>query len=434
MDVSHSQNRLNSKLSLIAAASVFLVTQVLQAQENRASQKQMVADDKEIITASGEKIQLPNLSDLIKAKIGALKNRLNEQDILLAKIDLALAKEQEREKQVFDEAFYLSMSMFNAMPQAQYKLISTEIWVDKKLVSQGGKNNYGLPRNNQRIYFSPLSSGCHEVIVKAKVQRLRNDVLNKFKGLNKIENIENQLTISTRDGYEVGLDIELFESQKFSVKDYRSPSIRFNPVAKPIFLPGAPLVSKEEVLNQGQLLIDYVNDDNSHYHLLSKNLSIDGLPILSQQEHNEEQEKNIVYKAPLAQGRHKLNVALLFGEKTRVQGGPTYKFRLSFEREFFVRSGQTSLVNLIAMPDGGNRRNPYNARYARVSSVIKGTNDSAIFPEKSCRELKAIEVAAEKNKKISQPQVQSEQPKNSDQVMESPQTLDNSEEAKKAGE
>ncbi|OPZ23065.1 MAG: hypothetical protein BWZ03_00652 [bacterium ADurb.BinA186] len=226
------------------------------------------------------------------------------------------------------------------------------------------------------------------MLVKAKVIRLKRDLFSRFLGMNREENIERRLTIMALEGYQAELDIEIFEAQNSLVKLYKNPSIRFNQIATPIFLAGSPLVSNEEILNQGQVRIEYINDDESKHKLVNKSLSVDGLPILSNKHHDEALEKNIVFEAPLSQGRHILSVTLQFGEKTRIQGGPTYNFRLTFERIFYVRSGQTTLVNLVAMPAGGNRRNPHESRYSQVTTKVFSEHEKEIFPEKTCREIR----------------------------------------------
>lgn len=407
----HSQKVLNTASGLVVATILLWTSMAFGADTSTLSSESTdpQADTGSVKAApESRSALLPNLSELVDAKLNALKSKLQDQDELLSKVDLAIAQEREREQQIFDTSFYLSMAFFNALPQAEYSVETSEVLVDGKVVSLGGPRNNGLPRNNERIYFAPLSPGCHEVKVKAKVIRLKQDLFSRFQGMNREENIEERLTIIAKEGFQAELDIEIFEAQNSIVKLYKNPQIRFNQMATPIFLPGSPLVSNEEVLNQGQVRIDYINDDESKHKLVNKTLSIDGLPILSNKAHDET-EKNIVFEAPLAQGRHTLSVTLQFGEKTRIEGGPTYNFRLSFEREMFVRSGQTTLVNLVAMPDGGNRRNPHESRYARVATKVFSEHEKEIFQSKTCRELReeeALRLKEEQKRIISKEKVE----------------------------
>ncbi len=340
---------------------------------------------------------LPSFDQLLEAKTTQLNAKLEEQGKVLANVELALSKEQALEAQTFDDLAYLSMSIFNTTPAADYKLESTEIYIDgnSKPVSQGGERNQGLPRNNEKFFFAPLSPGCHEVVVKAKFIRLKNDLISRFK-MKREELVVRRQVIMAKSGYHIELDIETFLSRNDFIKLYQNPDIRFNRSVRANFLPGAPLVSMGNILNQGQVRIEYVGGDLSQHRLIDKSLSIDGLPVLTKKAHDEASESNIVFQAPLSEGKHTLNVVLLFGEKARIGGGPTYNFRLTFEREFFVRSGNTTLVNLVAMPAGGSRPNPRDSRYARVSTKITSEEEAEFFPLKSCRELRALELERQK--------------------------------------
>lgn len=332
---------------------------------------------------------LPDLDTLMKAKFDALNSKLKEQETELVSVREALAKEQEQQQRIFDDQAYLSMSMLFSAPASDYRLMTTEVLVNGRVVSRGGPKNLGLPRNQERIYFAPLAMGCHEVIVRAKIMRTKTDLISRFKGLNRIETLEKKLTINPRPGIHIDLGVEIFEAVNSIAQFFRKPDIRFNRLVQPNFIKGAPLVSNEEVMQQGQVRISYINDDKVKQELITKSVSIDGLPILSDKVHDANREKDIVFEAPLTEGRHVLQATLVFAEKTWIEGGPRYKFSLTFKREFYVRSGSSTSVQLIALPDGGNRRNPRDARYARVVSEISAAEEKELFLEQTCREYLA---------------------------------------------
>jgi len=222
-------------------------------------------------------------------------------------------------------------------------------------------------------------------------------LISRFKNVKRIETLKKVQPFIATNGYRVELEIEGYEQINTVINMYRGPSLRFNKSVRPNFLPGAPMVSMDAVLKQGQVRIDYVTKDLGSHRLLNKSLSIDGLPVLSGKNHNQDQEKNIVFQAPLAEGEHKLNVTLLFAENKRVGGGPQYNFRVNFDRKFYVSSGNTTVVNLVGLPSGGFRSNPRDTRYARATSKILSEEHPEFFPVNSCKELKAIELAAKKS-------------------------------------
>jgi hypothetical protein len=405
----HSRTRFNTTLwsvvCMLALSNVSMGKEQLEAGQDQAQGHLLSAlgdedKDKNNTSSATENSAsaLPSLDEMVKVKLDALNAKLVEQDEVLAKVAFALAGEQSLEKQTFDDTAYLSMAIFNSAPPADYKLLSTEVFIDDttKPVSRGGDRNQGLPRNNEQIFFAPLTPGCHEVVVKAKFVRLKNDLISRFVGVKREQIIERRQVIMAKSGYLIELDIETFESQNSFIKIFRNPEIRFNRLVRPNFLPGAPLVSLDKVLNQGQVRIDYINGDESQHKLIDKSLSIDGLPILTNKSHDGINENNIVFQAPLAEGRHRLNVTLVFGEKTWISGGPVYNLRLSFEREFFVASGHTTLVNLVGMPKNGFRSDSRDSRYARVSSKISSEQEAEFFPLKTCQELQAEEIARQK--------------------------------------
>lgn len=344
---------------------------------------------REELIEDAEASTFPSVDELVKAKRSNLEKRLAEQSKKLVEVEENLLKEQQLEEQIFDTKAYLRMAMFNSSPQSEYQLVSTEVLVNGKTVSLGGEGNQGLPRNNPRLFYAPLSPGCHEVKVKAHFSRRKKDTLvSRIFKVKQEMDVERELTIIAQEGHIIDLDIEAFEAVPTIVKWYRNPDIRFNPSHKPNFLSGSPLASMNGVIEQGQLRIDYQIGDSGNYRLLTKSVAIDGLPILNELAHNEGSEKSTIFNAPLAEGKHKMQVTLLFGQERRVEGGASYNFRLNFEREFDVASGYQTTINLLAMPDSKITLDPYNTRYARVSSAINSEADEAFFPQQSCRELR----------------------------------------------
>lgn len=90
---------------------------------------------------------------------------------------------------------------------------------------------------------------------------------------------------------------------------------------------------------------------------------------------------------PLAAGQHKLDVTLNFGVKRRVGGGPEYSFKFNFNREFYVVSGKTTVVDLIGLPKDGFKNGLNDAKLARAKSRIIANDSPEFFPNKSCSEM-----------------------------------------------
>ncbi len=333
----------------------------------------------------GETSALPSMDELLKAKADALKNKLADQNKELRRVEENLLKEQQLEGQIFDTKSYLTMSMFNSANPAEYSLKETAVFLDGKVVSLGGELNQGLPRNNQRIFFAPLSPGCHEVKVRAKFIRRDVSLIGRIVGVEREVEVVREQAIIAQEGHSIELDIEAFEAVATILKWYRNPDIRFNPEAKPNFLLVRPLGSLNGVIGQGQVRIDYEINDDTRYHLVSKSVSIDGLPILTDTNHDQAREKNTIFNAPLAEGRHKLQVSLFLREDTKISGGASYNFRLNFERDFDVLSNYQTTLKLTALPDAKIGSDPYNTRYARINSKISSEDNEAFFPSKNCK-------------------------------------------------
>lgn len=335
---------------------------------------------------------IPPMDQLIEAKLKALKAKLDEQEASIIESSDRLTREQIIEKETFDTNAYFSLVMENNAPAQEYRLTHTEVFVDGRRIAQGGIRNRGLPRQSE-IFFGAVTPGCHEVTVKARYVRLKNDLISRFK-VSRVERVIRSQAFVAKNGYRVELGIEGYESHNSLFNWMRGPALRFNRKVRPNFLPGAPIVSMDDVLKQGRVRVSYHTEDGPTHRLLEKSLSIDGLPVLAKEKHDEKTEGTLVFDAPLAQGKHTLNVELLFAEKKWVGGGPLFNFRLKFNRDFFVMSGQTSVVNLTGMPHDGFRSSPENSRYARATSRILSEENREFFPDMMCRELKAKEQAA----------------------------------------
>jgi hypothetical protein len=404
-------------ISGIMMLALFLMPEVMvlgaqdTAQTDEAGDKALEQDQGFV---EAKKSPLPSVDSLIEAKLSALKSKQEEQEILLSRAEARLAQEQLIEKTTFDHNAYLSLSMINSAPPLDYRLNGTEIYIDGKLIARGGKRNQGLPRATE-VFFGAVAPGCHQVLVKAKYTRQKNDLISRFK-VNRVEHIVANQAFIAKNGYRVELEIEGFERHNTFANWFRGPAVRFNKSARPNFLPGAAIVSMDDVLKQGQVKIDYITEDQSKHRLLKKSLSIDGLPILVDEQHDQAKDGNVVFNAPLRQGKHTLNVTLLFAEKKWIMGGPSYNFRLSFDRDFYVISGQTTVVNLVGMPKSGIKSNPEHSRYARATSQILSREYPEFFPELSCQEMvqqEALEKARNVKKNEPKPQepAQAQEPK-----------------------
>jgi hypothetical protein len=342
---------------------------------------------KDIEKQKAERPMLPTIADLMRAKFDSLTQQQDELMRYLGQINIDAAKALTLDKG-FDEKAYFSLSMVNNAPFKDYRLDFSKIYLDGILIAQGGKRNWGLPPSEQ-LFFGNLKPGCHEITVEAKYTRLTNTLIDRFK-INRVQRIKKTQAFIAKNGYEISIKIEGFEKQNTFFDWYKGPDIRFDTAKKPNFLPGEPLVSMDAVLNQGRVKIIYTTEDISEHRLLEKSLSIDGLPILQKEHHIEGKDGSIVFGAPLREGKHRLNAVLLFGEKKWISGGMNYNFRLSFDRDFYVAQGFTTLINLVGMPKGGISRNQSNTKYAQATTQII-REDSDFFPGETCKEIKTKE-------------------------------------------
>lgn len=332
---------------------------------------------------------LPTGDQLVEAKISALKAKLAEQDAALLIAEQKLAAEKHLADRTFDSNAYLELSIKNTAPNSEYRLEKTEIYVDGNRIARGGPRNKGLPRTSE-IFFGRVAPGCHDITVKARYRRMKNDVMSLFK-YDRVEHVTNSQAFIATNGYRVQIEIEGFEKQNTFFKLMRSPALRFNRSVRQNFLPGAAIVSMDDVLKQGNVFIDYFTEEASQHRLVEKSLSIDGLPILVAEKHDDKTDKTVIFNRPLSEGKHKLNVALLFAEHKNVGGGPLYNFRLKFDRDFYVISGQSTKIHLTGMPKNGFRSSPENTRYARVTSEISLPDNPEFFPTMTCKEKLAID-------------------------------------------
>lgn len=338
---------------------------------------------------------VPSAQGLIEAKLSALKRESLVQEQELAKADRFFYQEDAIERKTFDINSYLAISIINSAPTDEYRLRNTEVYLDGKLVARGGKRHAGLPVSKD-IFFGAIEPGCHELWVKAKYIRLKNDLISRFK-VDRIERIEARQPFIAKDGYRIEIGIEGFEAQSSLASFYRGPQVRFNRTVIPNFLPGAPIVSLDDVLKEGRVRISFVDEKSSQYRLIKKSLEIDGLRILNDTPHDQKKEDTLVFDAPLAEGKHKLSTTLTFGEKKWIKGGAEYNFRLRFNRDFYVISGQTTLINLTGMPKGGISNVSQKSRFASAKSQIKSEQYKEFFPDETCEEILAKEQAKFKN-------------------------------------
>jgi hypothetical protein len=144
--------------------------------------------------------------------------------------------------------------------------------------------------------------------------------------------------------------------------------------------------------------INYLTKDNEPYRLLKKSVSIDGLPILVDEKHDPVTDTNVVLQAPLAEGKHHLNVVLLFGESKWVKGGPLYNFRLTFDRDFQMVSGQDTYVDVEAKLRDGFIPSEPDSRYARVTTSIRSKEYADVFSDLTCKEQRDKQAAIEQKK------------------------------------
>lgn len=369
-------------VTLLLPSSLYPLTAVNTIQEKKPS---LSLDENSSVALDLEK--LPTINELMSAKLISLKNKLLEQEILLKNAELTMNKEKAVEALSLDDTAYVSLSIVNNAPPDEYKLVKTEVYLDgaKNPISLGGKRNQGLPRNNKEIFFAPMKPGCHEIMVRAEYIRIKNNIINRFLGVDRVEKLMSRQAFIAKNGYRIEIEIEGFEAQNTFVKMYRGPELRFNRSVRPNILPKA-FQSMDSALNQGRVRIDYLTESESNI-LIEKKLSIDGMPILTNEKHDKNM-GNIVFEAPLSEGRHTLIATLVFAYKSAVGGGPVYNFRLNFERVFYVMNGQTTVINLIGMPKDGARNSRENSRYARVTSKIVNEDNMEFFPV-SCEEIKS---------------------------------------------
>lgn len=338
-----------------------------------------------------ERSSLPTSDQLVNRKLEALKAKLSFQNQGLANAEFKLFEEQNKTKSVFDNDARFQLSIVNTAPSKDYRLDWSEIYLDGKLFARGGKRNKGLPRKAE-VFFGPITPGCHELSIKMHYVRLKNDLVHRFK-VNRVENVILSQAFIAKNGYQIDIEIEGYEAHNTFFNFYRGPAVRFNKSVRPNFLP-EPFPNLNKIFAQGRVHIDYVTEDSGQHELIRKSFSIDGMPVLVNETESALTDKSLIYDGSLNEGRHTLQATLVFGEKKMITGGPLYNFRLTFNRDFYVIGGQTTIINLAGMPKDGFERSPENSRYARARTRIVSENLN-FFPE-NCKESAVMEGTSSK--------------------------------------
>lgn len=320
---------------------------------------------------------LPTIDKLLNAKINALQKEQQAQELLLKSVEQELNTAQLLVDNTFNSKAYLLLKIKNSAPIKEYRLLESSIYIDGKKIAQGGKRNQGLPRNSE-VYSGIITPGCHNLMVKAKYVRLKNNIINKFK-VSRVENITKNMTFIAKDEHTIEIEIEGFEQQNNFLSFYRGPSVRFNKQAKANVLHTDPISSLDGILGQGRVHISYSEGDTSTRILTKKSISIDGLPVMNNKPH--EQNKNMLFNMPLTAGSHRINISLFFTERRLVNGGPHYNMRLNFYRDFNVIQGKTTYLNLTGIPRG-----EFSVA-AKAESTID-EEESPFFPMMTCKEIK----------------------------------------------
>lgn len=322
--------------------------------------------------------RLPAIDELVTSSLNALKKKIEDQEKELNGLSINLKKEEEIVNNVFDVNSYLNIKFFNNAPAQDYRLDKLDIVID------GVKY---IPENLTKMIN--LKPGCHTLQATASYTRLKNDIISRFK-VNRTEETKITSNFIAQDGYQIIIEIEGFEAQNSLAAFFKTPKIRLNKSVKPNFIPGRPVVSLNEILNQGRLKMNFITEDNTDYEMLEKSISIDGLKILLPVS---TQEPSVIFDAPILAGKHRVNINLVYVKKRRIKGGPEYKFNLTFDREINVLSGETTLLKLKGMPKNGFDSDPYKTIYATAESQIISTKDPEVFIEESCQDwaLKAVQ-------------------------------------------
>lgn len=342
--------------------------------------------------SSVKKTNLPTIESLISSKYEALKQKQAEQEQELANIMVSFEKENDIKEKIFDDFAYIQLNFINSVSPREFRLDSIKLFIDNESspfyeIGPYKKQNIEL----SPLYFGKIPQGCHTITAKAVYTRLTNNLIRNF-FVKRHEEIEKKQTFIAKSGYQNHLDIEFFKETHSIVSAYKNPYIRFNNLVKPNFLQSAPLVSLQEAINQGRLRLSYSNEDSKNYEIKSKRISIDGLLIINTGDLKQE---NLLYDAPLRSGKHSLNVDLVMGPKRMVKGS-AYNFELSFKRDFYIVSGQTTAVDLLTLPKTGIAKNRTKTTYARVTSEIFSEQNQEFFPPMSCKEFEDL-IAPKKN-------------------------------------
>lgn len=334
-----------------------------------------------------KRTNLPDIETLLSSKYEALKQKQAEQEQELANILVSLEKENDIKEQIFDKFSYIQLNFINNVSPREFRLDSLKLFIDNESTPfyEIGPYRKQNPRLDP-LYFGKISQGCHTITAKAVYTRLTNNLIRNF-FVNRHEEIVKQQTFVAKNGYQLHMDIEFFKESHTIVSAYKNPYLRFNNLVRPNFLQTAPLVSLQEAINQGRLRLSYSNEDSQNYEIKSKLISIDGLLIVNTKNSDDE---SLLYDAPLRNGKHTLNVSLVMGPKKVVKGGSSYNFELSFKRDFYIVSGQTTAVDLLTLPKSGLSKNRTKTTYARATSEVFSEENNEFFPFMSCNELEDL--------------------------------------------
>lgn len=356
------------------------------------------AKDASAEVQAAPKWRLPELDHLMEQKLSALKEVIKEQSMELAQTSEALAKERNIESRTVDGTAFFKLNIVNNAPQSEYRLDHLEVYLDgsKKPLAIGSSRNKGLPKNTE-LFVGSLAPGCHNVLVKATFIRLKNRLIDQFKSAKRVEKVVAQQAFIAQQGFTVAMQIEGFEKGSTPISFYHGPWFRFNNSVKPNAIVGPAIPSLGKVFSEGILKVTYETDEEKKYRLAEKSLLIDGLPIFQASAVTDGKDQEVLFNAPLSEGRHRLHGTLVFKEQKRITGGPSYNMRLNFDRDFVVVSGQTTHIELLGMPKDGFRRNG-QSRVLKATSKIIDAEQVDFFPTQTCEEIKKAEEKAKQSK------------------------------------
>jgi hypothetical protein len=332
--------------------------------------------------------ELPSIQDLMESKYSSLIEKQSQQEEELSKLEGLVEMEKAIEDKVFDSSAYLHLGFKISASPRLYKINKLELYIDNEASPFYEINDYKRYKGDRdKLFFGALPQGCHSITAKINYTRLKNTLISRLQ-VQRHEVVSKTQTFITKNGYQNHISIDLFEEANAVTPFFRGVNIRFNNSVRPNFLQSAAIVSMDEVLNQGRLRVSFSNEDAQKYKLVRKSVSIDGLVIMVKD--HEKENDNLLFNAPLREGKHSLNVSLLLVEKKLIKGGASYNFDLSFKRDFYILSGQTTVIDLLTLPKTGLSRNPTKTTYVKATSEIFSEENQDYFPYLTCNELDDI--------------------------------------------